>query len=131
MKNTLMLFLLILSSSVMAEELAGDHYQFSSTAQTEQFNGLLAQLRCLVCQNQNLADSQAGLAEDLRREVYDLVQKNQSNKDIINFLAQRYGDFVLYKPPVKQTTWVLWFGPFLMLAFGLWFLLRRIRTTTL
>ena len=76
---------------------------------------LESELRCLVCQNQTLADSNAGLAVDLRREVRDLAEQGRTDVDIKQYLVSRYGDFVLYKPPVKQTTWLLWFGPFVLL----------------
>lgn len=76
------------------------------------------ELRCLVCQNQTLADSPAGLAGDLRREVRLLANAGKSNEEIKSFLQARYGDFVLYKPPVQNTTALLWYGPFLLLAIG-------------
>ena len=89
---------------------------------------LAVELRCLVCQNQTLADSNAPLAEDLRREVREMIAKDMSDKEIIDFLVTRYGDFVLYRPPWKPTTTLLWVGPFLLLgagATGLVFALRR------
>ena len=79
---------------------------------------LAVELRCLVCQNQTLADSNAPLAEDLRREVREMIAKNMSDQEIIEFLVQRYGDFVLYRPPWKATTALLWIGPFLLLIGG-------------
>jgi cytochrome c-type biogenesis protein CcmH len=79
---------------------------------------LEADLRCLVCQNQTLADSNAPLAEDLRREVRTLALSGKSDAEIRTFLVARYGDFVLYDPPVKESTWLLWFGPFLLLGGG-------------
>ena len=79
---------------------------------------LAVELRCLVCQNQTLADSNAPLAEDLRREVRDMIVKDMSDKEIIEFLVARYGDFVLYRPPLKPTTTLLWVGPFVLLAIG-------------
>ncbi len=79
---------------------------------------LEADLRCLVCQNQTLADSNAPLAEDLRREVRALAVSGKSDAEIREFLVARYGDFVLYKPPVRESTWLLWFGPFLLLGGG-------------
>lgn len=79
---------------------------------------LAVELRCLVCQNQTLADSNAPLAEDLRREVRDMIVKNMSDKEIIDFLVARYGDFVLYRPPFKATTMLLWVGPFVLLIIG-------------
>jgi cytochrome c-type biogenesis protein CcmH len=89
---------------------------------------LESQLRCLVCQNQTLAESEAPLAEDLRKEVRELAVAGKSDDDIRAYLVARYGDFVLYKPPMKPLTWLLWFGPFLLLSGGLvtWlFVLRR------
>jgi cytochrome c-type biogenesis protein CcmH len=86
------------------------------------------ELRCLVCQNQTLADSTAPLAEDLRREVRELAQQGKSDAEIKQYLVARYGDFVLYRPPVKPTTWLLWFGPFALLLGGglVWYgVLRR------
>lgn len=79
---------------------------------------LAVELRCLVCQNQTLADSNAPLAEDLRREVREMIAKNMSDQEIIDFLVERYGDFVLYRPPLRITTTLLWIGPFLLLAIG-------------
>ena len=79
---------------------------------------LEVELRCLVCQNQTLADSNAPLAEDLRREVRALAVSGKSDAEIREFLVARYGDFVLYKPPVRESTWLLWFGPFLLLGGG-------------
>ena len=79
---------------------------------------LAVELRCLVCQNQTLADSNAPLAEDLRREVREMIVKNMSDQEIIDFLVSRYGDFVLYRPPLKATTTLLWVGPFVLLVGG-------------
>jgi cytochrome c-type biogenesis protein CcmH len=80
---------------------------------------LAVELRCLVCQNQTLADSNAPLAEDLRREVREMIAKNLSDQEIIDFLVTRYGDFVLYRPPLKATTTLLWIGPFVLLGVGI------------
>jgi cytochrome c-type biogenesis protein CcmH len=79
---------------------------------------LALELRCLVCQNQTLADSNAPLAEDLRREVREMIAKNMTDQEIIDFLVARYGDFVRYRPPLKATTTLLWLGPFLLLVVG-------------
>jgi len=86
-------------------------------------------LRCLVCQNESLAGSRAELANDLRREVRSLIKSGRSDAEIKEFLVSRYGDFVLYQPPVKPTTWLLWFGPLLLLLGAIWLLVRTIRTT--
>jgi cytochrome c-type biogenesis protein CcmH len=80
---------------------------------------LSQELRCLVCQNETLADSRADLAEDLRREIREQMKAGKTDQEIIAFLTQRYGDFVLYRPPVKPTTYLLWFGPFVLLLVGL------------
>jgi cytochrome c-type biogenesis protein CcmH len=78
-----------------------------------------AELRCLVCQNQTIADSHADLAQDLRQQVREMLQKGQSDAQIIDYMTQRYGDFVLYRPPVKSTTALLWYGPALLMLGGL------------
>ena len=88
---------------------------------------LAVELRCLVCQNQTLADSNAPLAEDLRREVREMIAKNMSDQEIIEFLVARYGDFVLYRPPLKATTTVLWVGPFVLMAIGVTALVITLR----
>src|SRR5207253_2380672 len=88
---------------------------------------LTEQLRCLVCQNETLADSRADLAEDLRKEIREQMKAGKSDREIIAFLTQRYGDFVLYKPPVKSTTYLLWFGPFVLLFAGTGVLYRYLK----
>ena len=101
--------------------------QFSDPERQERFKHLLHELRCLVCQNQSLADSDASLAHDLRREVYTMIEDGSSDQEIIQFLVARYGDFVLYRPPVTTTTYLLWFGPFLLLVLGLFTLFYFVR----
>src|SRR5678816_1345111 len=88
---------------------------------------LSSELRCLVCQNQTLADSNAPLAVDLRNQVREQLKSGKSERDVVDFLVARYGDFVLYRPPLKASTVLLWAGPFILLAFGLFLLIRRIR----
>lgn len=80
---------------------------------------IAAELRCLVCQNQTIADSNAGLAIDLRNQVRDMLQKGQTEKDILSYMTERYGDFVLYRPPLKPSTALLWIGPGVLLVGGL------------
>ncbi len=87
-------------------------------AERERFHALAEELRCLVCQNQTLADSDASLAADLRREVEELMLAGRSDDEIKAYLVQRYGDFVLYRPPVQRNTWLLWGGPFALLVVG-------------
>jgi len=88
---------------------------------------IAAELRCLVCQNESLAGSRADLANDLRREVRTLIKSGKSDTEIKAYLVSRYGDFVLYRPPVKPTTWLLWFGPLLLLIGALWLLVSIIK----
>ena len=88
---------------------------------------LAVELRCLVCQNQTLADSNAPLAVDLRNQIREQLEAGKSEQDVVDFLVARYGDFVLYRPPLKASTVALWAGPFVILGFGAWLLIRRIR----
>jgi cytochrome c-type biogenesis protein CcmH len=90
-------------------------------------NALAVELRCLVCQNQTLADSNAPLAVDLRSQIREQLKAGKSEQEVVDFMVARYGDFVLYRPPFKATTVALWAGPFLILVFGAWLLVRRIR----
>jgi len=85
------------------------------------------ELRCLVCQNESLAGSRSDLANDLRREVRTLIKSGKSDPEIREYLVSRYGDFVLYRPPFKPTTWLLWFGPLLLLIGAIWLLLTAIK----
>lgn len=93
----------------------------------DRYQSLLNELRCLVCQNQTIAESDADLAKDLRLEVKKMLEQGATDSEIIDFMANRYGDFVLYKPLVKPKTYLLWFGPFLILALVLLFLLFAIK----
>ena len=93
----------------------------------QRMKNLTEQLRCLVCQNETLADSRADLAEDLRKQIREQMKAGKSDKEIIAYLTDRYGDFVLYKPPVKATTYLLWFGPFVFLIGGTILLYRFVK----
>ncbi len=102
--------------------------QFSGTSEEQRFHDMVAELRCVMCQNQSLADSNAQIAVDLRREVLAMMREGRSDADIRDFLVARYGEFVLYRPRVGGTTWLLWFGPLLFAIGGgvmVWRLLRR------
>jgi cytochrome c-type biogenesis protein CcmH len=90
-----------------------------TAAEEARYQGLINQLRCLVCQNQTIAESNAPLAQDLRRQVQEMMQAGHSDTEIMRYLTERYGDFVLYRPPIKRTTWLLWAGPFALLALAL------------
>jgi cytochrome c-type biogenesis protein CcmH len=111
----LLLTLLLLPLLSLA---AIDPLPFKDAAEEARFRALVEELRCMVCQNQNLADSDAPLAKDLRREVFDLMRSDLSDAEIRQFLVERYSDFVLYRPPVRANTLLLWFGPMLVLLGG-------------
>ena len=91
---------------------------YRSDAEEQRFRALAAELRCVMCQNQSIADSNAPIAHDLRTEVLRLMREGQSDAQIKQYLVERYTDFVLYEPPMKKSTWLLWAGPFLMLLLG-------------
>lgn len=119
LSRLVMLFLVFAASiSVMAQE----PLVFDNQQQQDRFDKLTLELRCLVCQNQNLADSDAPLAHDLRREVHEMLIAGKSNDEIKDFLVTRYGDFVLYRPPVQKNTYLLWLAPLIMLLAGAWIL---------
>lgn len=99
-------------------------YPFANHKQEVQFQHLLKSLRCVVCQNQDLADSNARLAVELRTMIYDMVVHGKSDQDIVSYLTARYGDFILFNPPVRWVTSLLWFGPGLFLIIGIFFYCR-------
>jgi cytochrome c-type biogenesis protein CcmH len=115
MLGTSLLVALLLAVTCYA---AGEPLVFDNDEQEARYLDLTRELRCLVCQNQNLADSDAPLAHDLRKEIYRMLQAGQSNEQIKTFLVDRYGDFVLYRPPVKGNTLALWLLPAALLAIG-------------
>ncbi len=100
---------------------------FDDPAEESRYRRLIAELRCLVCQNQNLADSNADLAKDLRNQTYDMIKAGKTDEEIVSFMVKRYGDFVLYRPPLKSTTFLLWFGPLILMILGAVVLLIQIR----
>ena len=104
-----------------------ESFTFADDAEEQRFKDLIEEIRCLVCQNQSLIDSDAELAHDLRAEVYGMMQAGNNDSQIIEFLVARYGDFVLYSPPVKPSTWLIWFGPFVLLLIALLLLVRSLR----
>ena len=116
------LFLLIIFLCGIASATAAE-----DPALERRVKALSEELRCLVCQNQSLADSNADLAIDLKNQVREKLKQGASEKDVITFMTERYGDFVLYRPPVKATTWLLWFGPGLLMVAGLVALFMRLR----
>jgi cytochrome c-type biogenesis protein CcmH len=102
-------------------------YTFDSPEKEKAFHRLSDELRCLVCQNQNIAESNADLAKDLRQEIYTMLQNGQSEDEIVDFMVQRYGDYVLYRPPVKPLTWLLWFGPTVIFIIAVFYVARLVR----
>lgn len=93
----------------------------------ERYEKLLSELRCLVCQNQTVAESSSDLANDLRVEVKEMLERGASDQEILKFMSDRYGDFVLYKPPVKARTYLLWIGPFVLLLGGILLVIMLVR----
>ena len=127
MKRSVRIAFLVLACGFAVAAGATEVRTFKDVAEQERYEHLLGELRCLVCQNQSLADSDADLARDLRDEVYQIIQSGKSDEEAVKFLVDRYGDFVLYRPPVNITTLLLWTGPFLLLASGLLFIRLRTR----
>jgi len=105
---------LLISGLILAKE----PLIFADDQQEARYNDLTVELRCLVCQNQNLADSDAPLAQDLRKEIYDMLQQGRTDDEIKTFLIDRYGDFVLYRPPMQGNTLALWLMPAVLLLLG-------------
>lgn len=122
-------FLFFLCCLVSKTFAAQDLYHFDQPAQQYRFDNLTTELRCLVCQNQNLAESNAALANDLRDQIYQQILKGQTDKQIVNYLVSRYGDFILYRPPINLATLGLWFGPLLLLMMGLGYLFYYVKKT--
>ncbi len=117
-KKFIYFFLLLLFTNAFAmTESTIDSYPFSSPQQANRFAVITQELRCVVCQNQNLADSNAPLAKDMRQKIYQMILNNESDTDIKNYFLNRYGDFILLNPRLNQLTSPLWFFPFFAFAF--------------
>jgi cytochrome c-type biogenesis protein CcmH len=101
---------------------------FEEPALNERYQSLIREVRCLVCQNQTIADSNAPLAADLRREIHQRMADGETDGEIVDFLVARYGDFVMYRPLIKPETWALWAGPFVFLAIGALVFWRVLKT---
>ena len=125
---TVFSIILLLQAAPVLQAAPIETYTFESAEQEEIFYKLSDELRCLVCQNQNIAESNADLAKDLRREIYNMINEGQSEEQIIDFMVQRYGDYVLYRPPMKPLTWLLWFGPAIVFLFGVYYAIKRFRS---
>lgn len=100
--------------------------RFEDPVMEERYRGLIHELRCMVCQNQSIAESNADLAQDLREQVAEMLHEGRTDEEILSYMTDRYGDFVRYDPPVNQRTWLLWGGPFILLVIGLLFLVPAI-----
>ncbi len=104
-----------------------DAYEFQNLEEEQRFRVLVDELRCPKCQNQNIADSNAGLAKDIKDRVHKLIQEGKTNQEITNYMVDRYGDFVTYRPPVRPSTWFLWFGPlFIAILVAIFLLIRKL-----
>jgi cytochrome c-type biogenesis protein CcmH len=122
------LFLVIASIFILQLSYANDAAPLADDPVTEQrLISISEEMRCLVCQNESLAGSRSDLANDLRREIRALIKEGKSDEQIRSFMVERYGDFVLYRPPVKPITWLLWIGPFVILLVGIGFLFSYLR----
>ncbi len=121
----ILVVLFMASMSVAAAPV--ETFQFESRDAEKTFHKLSEELRCLVCQNQSIAESNAGLAKDLRLELYNMLAQGKSEDEIVEFMVQRYGDYVLYRPPFKPLTWVLWLGPVLVFGLAVFIVIRMVR----
>ena len=127
MKTNLVFYLLLLLSTAAPVVAQQARPMAEDPVFEERLMNLSRELRCLVCQNETLADSRADLAVDLRNEIREQMKAGKTDQEIIAFLTARYGDFVLYRPPVKASTYFLWFGPFVLLLGGLFLLFRYLK----
>ena len=127
MKPFLLAMLLACTTPAFAQAVDPAPLEFRDQAEARRFHALTAELRCVKCQNQSLADSNAQIAHDLRREVLDLMREGRSDAEVKDFLVARYGEFVLYRPRVEGATWLLWFGPALLVLVGGFVVARIVR----
>ncbi len=121
------LSLVLLASSTGLSFAAIESKQFANTELESRYSDLISELRCLVCKNQNLADSDADLAKDLRDRVEIMLKKGSSDAEVIDFMVVRYGDFILYRPPFRAATALLWLGPLIILLIGFTLFLYKFR----
>ncbi|WP_293672434.1 cytochrome c-type biogenesis protein [Thiolapillus sp.] len=125
MMRVLLLICLLAATAAVTANI--ETYKFDDARKEADYQTLVHELRCLVCQNQNLADSNAELAQDLRRKTYEMVEKGLSKDEVVEYMVARYGDFVLYKPPLQRNTLALWGGPFVIFIIAVVVLIRIIR----
>jgi cytochrome c-type biogenesis protein CcmH len=117
---------LLVSSLAFA---AIETYDFSDEQGQKRYHQLIEELRCPKCQNQNIADSNAPIAQDLRREVHRMIEEGESDNNIVSFMVERYGDFVIYRPRFDSSTFLLWFGPLVVAVLGMVVILLMVRNT--
>lgn len=127
MRLFLIIFSLLFSCNLLANQ--QETYAFNSTQDAYRFHALTSEIRCVVCQNQNIADSNAPLANDLREKVYRMVMENKSNDEIKNYLVKRYGEFILLNPRLSEKTALLWFFPLIAMSFIFLLFWQRLRKT--
>lgn len=125
MKKLIVVFYLLLVIPIL--EAAVEVKPFENPEYEQRYKNLINEFRCVVCQNQNIADSNAALAKDLRKQVFNMINAGKSDEEIMMFMVTRYGDFVLYRPQFNSTTFFLWVGPFIIFVVGLYFLINFIR----
>ena len=118
---------ILLATVASTFAMSSDTQNFTSPEHAIRYQNLIAEIRCPVCQGQNIAGSNALLAKDLRAQVALMIKENKSSEDIKNFMRARYGDFVIFKPPIIKSTLILWFAPFVFILFAAWFLFYKLR----
>lgn len=130
MNRTIRIFILLgtLAISFATPAAPIETFKFDSEETERVFHKLSEELRCLVCQNQNIAESNADLAKDLRHEIYNMLIDGKSEQEIVDFMVQRYGDYVLYRPPFKPMTWLLWSGPIIIFIIGVFYVSRLMKS---
>lgn len=127
MKKIILFLLLLNVAPVLVVAAPVETFNFDSAETEKVFHKLSEELRCLVCQNQNIAESNADLAKDLRLEIYTMLSQGKTENEIVDFMVQRYGDYVLYRPPFKPMTWLLWLGPVIIFFLGIVFAVRYMK----
>ena len=126
-KGLLPVTLVLLFFVAFSSQAAIDAYQFDDPEKEALYKKLIKELRCTVCQNQDIGDSNAELAKDLRRKTYEMISKGEDEEFVLDYMSQRYGDFVLYRPRLNTNTLMLWIGPFIILIIAVFLLIRFIR----
>jgi len=126
-KGFLPVTIILLLFAAVSSQASIDAYQFDDPEKEALYKKLIKELRCTVCQNQDIGDSNAELAKDLRRKTYEMISKGEDEEFVLDYMSQRYGDFVLYRPRLQTNTLLLWIGPFIILIIAVFVLLRFIR----